>query len=353
MTSSALLGCLQSKGTGRRLGILPRYRLILHDCFFYLLSCLILLSFQYVNAVEASRYDSRLKKKNKERKEKIQLLTAELTATKQHSQITEARRKTGRKKDAEEIEKLKAELAKHQEDAAIISDLRAQLEEHAKDTSRIEELETDLARAEKSKKEVDEKLASIQSECARKIAEADKAVSSLERELQELKTSSVPEVASLKADVERRESLIASLKEALAKSKEENGSLQSRVAELQEKMKTAVKDYFESEQGQNDMNQFALWNVRPFSRLLSAKFPSRQGSLLEASQKLMDQHYSQWFWPLPDSKFDVKFEGCTEFAKYWLPEEGSPPPSPELAAEDPPEEEGSATSEDSAPDEDI
>ena len=211
----------------------------------------------------------------------------------------------------------------------------------------------DLARAEKSKREVDEKLASIQVECARKITEADKPVSTLERELQELKTRSLPEVASLKADVERRESLIASLKEALAKSKEENGSLQGRVAELQEKMKNAVMDYMESEQGHTDMNQFALWNVRPFSRLLSAKFPSRQGSLLEASQKLIDQHYSQWFWPLPDSKYDVKFEGCTEFAKYWPPKEGSPPLLPEPAAEDPPEEEGSATSEDSASDNDV
>ena len=41
----------------------------------------------------------------------------------------------------------------------------------------------DLSRAEKNKQEADEKLASIQSECARKIAEADKAASSLEREL--------------------------------------------------------------------------------------------------------------------------------------------------------------------------
>ena len=110
----------------------------------YALSCLTFISFQYVNAVEASQYDSRLKKKNKERKAKIQLLTAELTATKQHSQIAEARRKAGHKKDAEEIEKLKVELAKHQEDAATISDLRAQLEERAKDASRIKELDLSL-----------------------------------------------------------------------------------------------------------------------------------------------------------------------------------------------------------------
>ena len=147
--------------------------------------------------------------------------------------------------------------------------------------------------------------------------------------------------------------MIISLKDSLTKSQEDNDSLQNRVAELQEKMTTAVMDYFDSEQGTSDMNRFALENVRPFSRLLSAKFPSRQGSLVEASQKLMDQHYSQWFWPLPDSKYDVKFEGCTEFAKYWPPEEGSPPPTPDPEAEDPPADEDPATTEDSAPDNDA
>ena len=74
----------------------------------------------------------------------------------------------------------------------MIAELRAQLAERAKDTARIEELRVDLVRADKRKQEVDEKLASIQAECARKIAEADKAVSSSEQELQELKTSSLP-----------------------------------------------------------------------------------------------------------------------------------------------------------------
>ena len=169
-----------------------------------------------------------------------------MVAAKENARLTDARRRACHKKDAEEIEKLKSELAKHQEDAAVITDLKAQLAERAKDTARIEELKVDLSRAEKNKQEADEKLASIQSECARKIAEADKAVSSLERELRGLKTSGLPEIASIKADLEKRESLIISLKDALKKSQEDNGSLQSRVAELQEKMTTAVMDYFAS-----------------------------------------------------------------------------------------------------------
>ena len=86
-----------------------------------------LASFQYINATKASQYDCRLRRKSKERKEKLKLLTDELAAAKENARLADARRRAGRKRDAEEIEKLKSELTKHQEDAAVIADLRAQL----------------------------------------------------------------------------------------------------------------------------------------------------------------------------------------------------------------------------------
>ena len=45
----------------------------------------------------------------------------------------------------------------------------------------------------------------------------------------------------------------------------------------------------------------------------------------------------------------MQFEGCTEFAKYWPSEEGTPPPTPELEAEDSSDAEDSATPEDPTP----
>ena len=107
--------------------------------------------------------------------------------------------------------------------------------------------------------------------------------------------------------------------------------LQHEVSELKGRVVSAITDYFDSEQGRNDLQRVALESVRPFSKKLASKFPTKKADYKTASQKLISQHFGKWFDPLPDSDLDGDFLGCSDFENYHPPGE---PESEDSSAED-------------------
>ena len=274
-------------------------------------------------------------KRNQKRKEDLLVLKEQLKIATQNMVEAEARLKAARAEDAATIDCLKQELVDHENDAETIAHLKSQLEGHAKDGATIKRLQAELGRAQ-----ADEALAAkLLRESKKneetlnvKMGNTEKKIALMEKWVSESQASWDAEKRELVSGRDLKDATIKTLQSDLADLQEKNTDLGSRIVELEGRLETAPRDYLASDAGERDLNRFALMNVRPFSKLLAAKFPSRRDSCSTAAQTLIDQHYSRWFWPLPGPELDVKFSGCSEFKKYWPPEEGTPPPPEESSA---------------------
>ena len=271
------------------------------------------------------------------------MLSEQLKVATQNMVDAEARLKAGRAEDAATIDCLKQELVGHEKDAETIAHLKSQLDGHAKDGDTIKRLQAELGRAQADETQAAKLLREAKKKeetLTVKMDNTEKKIALMEKWLSESQTSWDAEKRRLVSDRDLKDATIKTLQSDLTDLQEKNTDLGSQIVVLEGRLKTAPRDYLASEAGERDLNRFALMNVRPFSKLLAAKFPSRRDSCSTAAQTLIDQYYSRWFWPLPGPELDVKFSGCSEFKKYWPPEEGTPP-APEESTSSEAEESGS------------
>ena len=205
-------------------------------------------------------------------------------------------------------------MSAHDGDADTIERLRAELKGHAKDAETIKRYKDNLAKARKEKKEADEKVSMLE----KRLVEADQNVEAFkstqtknEQEIEELSLANAAKNDVIKA----RDEEIASLKVG-------QSELQREILNLNSKANASIGEYFYTQQGKKDLKQIALEHVRPFSKKMARKFPSKKVDYKEASRVLISGHFGPWFnHELPGSDNDADFSDCEEFENYHPPGE--------------------------------
>ena len=119
------------------------------------------------------------------------------------------------------------------------------------------------------------------------------------------------------------------LKEDCAKAWQGRAALVQRLADAENKVRSAVQDYCQSVRCAKTTKETVLRILRPFTVKLAAKFPSRSSSIKEACRLFMEQYFSDFWYPdLPDPEGDKVLSDTEDFDEYCPPEEELPARSP-------------------------